>query len=365
MRVVLHGRARVWGGNEKWLVTTANGLRARGHDAVIAAPPGALASRARDAGVPVSHERQRGYSPVALTRFARWLRDSGTDAIVISSWSDMPAGAIAARLARVPRVIVRLGIARRVRRRSMQALALRRFVTDVIVNAEVVRDTLLASAPWLEPSRVHLVRNAVVPRPVTEQRRASLRREMGDGGNAMLLASAGNAYPRKGFDRLLRAFARGAPVDARLAIIGGGPQLDELQQLSRALGVHERVALLGHRTDAPELIAASDAFALASRNEGMANVILEAMAAGRPIVATDVSGVSEALGAREGRPPAGWIVPPGDDDALAEAIARALDPGDDARAESLARAHEASWRAEHWFALERMLDDVERVLRNE
>jgi glycosyltransferase involved in cell wall biosynthesis len=353
----------VWGGNEKWLVTTANGLRTRGHDVVIAAPPGALASRARDAGVPVSHERQRGYEPFALMRFARWLRESGTDAVIISSWSDMPAGAMAARLAGVPRILVRLGIARSVRPRTLQALALRRLVTGIIVNAEVVRDTLRASAPWLDPSRVHLVRNAVVRRPITEERRASLRRDMGDGGDAMLLASAGNAYPRKGFDRLLRAFARAAPEDARLAIIGGGPQLEELTQLSRALGVHDRVALLGHRTDAPELIAASDAFALASRNEGMANVILEAMAAGRPIVATDVSGVSEALGPREGRPPAGWIVPPDDDAALADALARVLDPSDGARADALALASEATWRAEHWFALERMLDDVERVLR--
>lgn len=364
MRLVLQGRARVWGGNEKWLVTTASGLRARGHDVAIAAPVGELAERALNAGVPVTHRRQRGYDPIAMARFAAWLRARRTEGIILSSWSDMPAGALAARMAGVRRVLVRLGIARRLRPRSLQALALRHLVDGVVVNAELVRDTLLDSAPWLVPARVHLVRNAVLPVDLSDARRATLRREMGDGGAARVLVSVGNAFPRKGFDRLLRAFARAAPPDTRLAIVGAGPQLPVLERLAVELGVPERVRFLGRRSDAQELITAADAFALASRNEGMANVILEAMAAARPIVATDVSGVSEALGASDGRPPAGWIVPPDDDRALAESIATVLAHPDADPAPS-ARAREARCRAERWFALDRMLDDVERVLRSD
>ncbi|HST59386.1 MAG TPA: hypothetical protein VLK84_11865, partial [Longimicrobium sp.] len=81
-----------------------------------------------------------------------------------------------------------------------------------------------------------------------------------------------------------------------------------------------------------------------------------------PIVAADVGGAWEGLAARDGRPPAGWIVPRDDADALAagmRAVVDALRAGD---AEPAARAAEAKWRAEHWFTLERMIEGYEAVL---
>ncbi len=101
---------------------------------------------------------------------------------------------------------------------------------------------------------------------------------------------------------------------------------------------------------------------LSSRNEGMANVMLEAMAAGTPVVATDVSGVRAALGAGADGPPAGWIVPPEDPAALAAALAEALADLRAGGGEAARRAAEARRRARERFGVERMLDEVERVL---
>jgi glycosyltransferase involved in cell wall biosynthesis len=81
---------------------------------------------------------------------------------------------------------------------------------------------------------------------------------------------------------------------------------DSLRQQASVLGIDSRVAFLGQRRDVPELLAASDLSVLASHEEGFSNVILESMAAGLPVVATDVGGNSEAIVDGE----TGWLVPP-------------------------------------------------------
>jgi glycosyltransferase involved in cell wall biosynthesis len=94
----------------------------------------------------------------------------------------------------------------------------------------------------------------------------------------------------------------------------------------------------------------------------MANVMLEAMASGVPVIASDISGVRTAIGQSNERPPAGWIFPPDDTGRLAEVIAE-VTVATRAGGESIsARTREASWRIENWFSLERMLDRSERIL---
>jgi glycosyltransferase involved in cell wall biosynthesis len=94
------------------------------------------------------------------------------------------------------------------------------------------------------------------------------------------------------------------------------------------------VRFLGERPDVERLLAGMDVFALSSREEGIPNAVLEAMAAGRPVVATAVGGTPEVL--EDGR--TGWLVPPGDPAALADALAEALlDPAEAARRGAAAR----------------------------
>jgi len=102
-------------------------------------------------------------------------------------------------------------------------------------------------------------------------------------------------------------------------LIGDGARRRELEQLAQALGIADRIRFAGYRPNTPNLNHLFDITALASRSEGFPNALVEAMAAGRPVVATAVGGNPEAV-----RPSTGILVPPDDAGALAQALDRLL-----------------------------------------
>jgi glycosyltransferase involved in cell wall biosynthesis len=130
------------------------------------------------------------------------------------------------------------------------------------------------------------------------------------------------AFP-KDYATLVEALAatRG---DFRAAFVGEGPQLQEVEATIVHRGLRERIELLGNRDDVPGVLASADVFVLSSRSEGFPISILEAMAAGLPVVATDVGGIAESVVDGE----TGLLVPPGDPGALAVALDRLLTDGE-------------------------------------
>jgi glycosyltransferase involved in cell wall biosynthesis len=364
MKLVIHNAARVWGGNEKWMLTLARGLARRGHDVVVSCRRGGeVARRMEDAGIRVSHVRPgTGVDVPRAVRFARWLRRERPDAVLLTSWRSGFWGAWAARRARVPRVVVRLGIVR-VPRRWGERHGIRRWVAALIVNAPEIADAWRAHAAWLPADRVHIVLNGIecgaIDRTLAADR---LRTEIGADADALLIGAAGHVAHRKGFDVLLDAFARARLPGARLVIAGDGPEVPRLRERARELGIADGVHWLGHRDDVPEVLAGCGAFVLSSRNEGMANVMLEAMSVGTPVIATDVSGVRTAIGVDEDGSSAGWIVPPDDADALAAALRQvvALLRDDPAAVQARADAPQSSVRER--FGVERMVAECEAVL---
>jgi glycosyltransferase involved in cell wall biosynthesis len=143
--------------------------------------------------------------------------------------------------------------------------------------------------------------------------------------------------------------------DVRLAIIGDGPERDRLSQQAKQAGVSEKVLFLGLRDDVPVLLKCLDVFVLPSLYEGFGLVILEAMAAQLPVVATTVGGVPDLVTDRQ----TGILVPPANPQALAEAIAQGLESP--ALAQRLAR--NAYKFAQENCELERMIDATENLYR--
>jgi glycosyltransferase involved in cell wall biosynthesis len=172
----------------------------------------------------------------------------------------------------------------------------------------------------------------VVPNGVDVERypaavdRDALRAELGIEPTEHVMTMVGTFKRQKGHRFLVEAAATvvGTHPELRLLLVGDGQLRDEIERRVEEAGLADRVRFLGSRRDVPELLAASDSFVLPSLWEGLPIALIEAMASALPIVATAVSGTSQVMVAGE----TGWIVPPGDATALADAIVEVLSDRD-------------------------------------
>jgi glycosyltransferase involved in cell wall biosynthesis len=187
--------------------------------------------------------------------------------------------------------------------------------------------------------------------------RGSLRGEAGVGDGAPLVGIVGRLAPIKDVGTFLRAAleVRAAVPEARFAVVGDGEERARLEEESARLGLAGAVFFHGWRRDMAEVYGDLDLVVNCSRNEGTPVALIEALAAGRPVVATRVGGTPDLLG--EGR--RGALVPPGDAGALAAAVLEALGGGEQTRARS--RAGQAYVLSHH--SSRRLVDDVDALYR--
>ncbi len=181
---------------------------------------------------------------------------------------------------------------------------------------------------FVRASRLDLVHNFVGPRHVAAAENAArdgVRREFGIEEDNLLIAEVGNVIPRKGQLHMIEAMPRilRAVPEARLLVVGAHTNAAysaRVQALARSLEVQSSVVWAGGRADVAQILRACDVFALASREESLPFAVLEAMAAGLPVVATDVGGVAECVCQGE----TGLLVPAGNPNALADALIEML-----------------------------------------
>ena len=354
--VYLPGRA--FGGAEQAALRAATGLRDRGWRPVIACDSGTalepLIALAHEAGLPIERlpasGRVSGSWPgraVALLRLVRRLHPALIHVHLGWPAAGLP-GIVAGSLTRVPTVVtLHLWVPPRRRVRARWRVLGGR-VRAWIAVSDGVADHLRRGLP-VPAERVHVVRNGIPVARYAEPPAsvAAIRAELG----TPLVVAIAALRPQKRLDRLVSAATQLPGV--HVAIAGDGPAGPELAAQAARLGIADRVHLLGFRPDVAALLHAADVVALPSAVEGLPLAILEAMAAGRPIVATDVEGTSELL--EDGR--TGILVPGDDPEALAAAIAELL--ADPVRAASLGRRAAEHVRAA--FDEQRVIDELDRL----
>lgn len=186
----------------------------------------------------------------------------------------------------------------------------------------------LAVQHGVDPARIEVIGNGVDIERFKPVDRGTARSAQSIPLNAKVLISVGGLVPRKGFHRVIDVMPalRIAHPDLKFLIVGGpnpeGNNLPQLERQVKELGLQDCVTFLGpvKPDELPALLSAADVFVLATSNEGWANVFLEAMACGLPVVTTDVGGNREVVNDDS----LGFITPLDDRDALADAISRAL-----------------------------------------
>ena len=225
----------------------------------------------------------------------------------------------------------------------------------VIALSERQRDELVEQriAP---PERIRIVPLGLDLGRFGQLDRAAARTRLDEPADAFLVVAVGRLVPIKRIDRLVRAFAIlvGMVARARLVIVGDGAERPGLETLVVELGLAGRVRFAGWQADTPAWYAAADAVVLTSDREGTPLALIEAAAAGRPVVAGDVGGVADVV--LDGV--TGFVVDPTDEAAFADRLGRlAVDPE---LRERLGRAAPGQARA---FAGERLVDDLDRLYR--
>ncbi|MFE0018139.1 glycosyltransferase [Mesorhizobium sp. NPDC059054] len=337
-RIVFHIASLRGGGAERVFVLMANELAARGHDVTLftwnaEGPNAALRSpavRLIDLGFAI---RDEGYSKAktlkGVVQGARLLKRLAPDAVFSAPEFANLLMAVALLLARSrakffpsfhaaaslssDRLGARLA-------HHLSRLVAARATRVIAVSEGVGRDLVAGGFP---KSKVVVINNPLPPTAASPGHSHAWQARLKAMGDGPVIATMGRLVPVKDHWTLLRAFAAlRADRRARLVIFGEGPLAAELQVYAQEIGIGSDVLFAGYVNDPAACYAATDLFVLSSTSEGFGNVLVEAMAAGVPVVSTDAPhGPREILG--DGR--FGALVPVGDDTAMANAMAEMLD----------------------------------------
>jgi glycosyltransferase involved in cell wall biosynthesis len=336
-------------GGARQVLYLLEGLHGGEVESVLACPAGsAIAQEAGARGervhaIPVGGD----LDPLLCWRLLRLIRRERPDIVHLHSRRGADVqGAIAARLASVRTVL-----SRRVDHPPEKLLLQWRYglYDRVIAISEEIRRVLLGAG--VDAGKIVCVPSAVDPRrfdhPVVHELLCTALRLP---SHAVVIGVVAQLIERKGHRYLLRALPviREAVPEVRLVCFGRGPMARTIQDEASRLGIGDCVALAGFRTDLERLLGALDLVVHPATAEGLGVSVLEAAAAGRPIVASAVGGIPEIV--RDGE--TGLLVPPRDSDALGEAVLRLLNDralarrlGDAARTHVAARFSVAAMTA--------------------
>ena len=351
------------GGAETVMLQLSEELRERGHKIIPVGPTqraGWLGARFRERGFePETYSLSGPIDPGCVRRLVKLIREKGAHLVHSHEFTMSVYGAAATAIARVPHVMTMHGNQKMTevwRRRAALRLAIRHGGTTAAVSRSTKQQ--LDDDLGLDPGVIHVAHNGV---PLRVGNPAPVRHEFSLAEDELVLLAVGNLEKRKGHAILLRALARlvqgGLRRPWRLLIAGGrgGPEAEGLQAFIREHDMGSRVHVLTNRADVADLQSAAHVFVMPSLWEGLPLAMLEAMVAGRAIIASNISGIPEAVTTEV----EGLLVPPADEEALSAALARVL--SDDALRISLGRA--AAERGRREFSVAAMADRYETLYR--
>ena len=350
-----------WGGQEIRTLSEAAGFIGRGHRVTLYAAPGSrIAAEAPRFGVPVAVLPIGRKRPAGVRSLVAALRRHPVDVVNAHSSTDAWLAALAcawlARTRGTAPVLVRTRhVSIPVPRDYATRWLYRTATARVVTTGTALRDQLIRDN-GLDAARVDSVPTGIDTATFAPLSRAAARRELGLPDAAPLAGIVATLRSWKGHRYLVDAMPRLRRRDARLVIVGDGPQRGALEAQVAQLGLGERVLFAGQRTDVACWLAALDVFVLPSyANEGVPQALLQAMLVGVPCVTTDAGAIPEI--ARHGE--TACIVPREDAAALAAAIDGVLDDP----AASAAIAERARAFVLPRFGIDTMLDRMETVFR--
>lgn len=341
-----------FGGGEKWMVSASIELARLGHEVVLGSKRNSKLLRyAAARGVRTAVFEIRGdFSPRTTLAIARYLKANAVDVMICNLNKDVRVAGLAARLYGRTAVLARHGMLL-CSRKWKHKVTLKHLADGIITNSRTIRDAYAAYG-WFDEEFVRVVYNGItIPEHVDKYDFS------GRFPGKKIVYSAGRLSEQKGFTYLIEAAAllRRKRDDLVFVVSGEGKLEAQLKLQVEQAGLEDTFVFLGFSADIYPYLKGCDLFVLASLFEGMPNVVMEAMAMSRAVVATDVNGARELM--QDGK--TGLVVPPRNPEALAEGIERLIDSPD-----LLERFGQAGYeRVRREFSMSAMGVHLERFLQ--
>jgi glycosyltransferase involved in cell wall biosynthesis len=355
LRILHINSARTWRGGEQQTLWLCQGLQQRGHKSFLACQPGSdLHKRANAAGIEVCAVTMRGEWDVwAVRNLVGAIRRNSIGVVHFHTAHAHTLGLLAAQLAKAPVRVLTRRVDFHIHKHLLNRWKYGPGLTAIVAISEGIRGVLIGDG--LSPERVTTVHSGVNLQRIANVGDGSyLRDEFGISENTLTIGIVGALAPHKHHQNFLEAAAivKKATPAVRFLIVGDGELREALERSAASRDLSADVIFTGFREDVLEITRGLDIFVLCSYLEGLGTAILDAMALGRPIVATQVGGIPEIV--LQGKN--GLLVPPRDPQKLAEAILKlANDPILRDRMGAFGREHAKN------FTVEKVIQRTEEI----
>ncbi len=352
MRVLHTEWSDGWGGQEIRVVSEMTGLSARGHDlTLVTRRQCKLARPASEGGIRVQYlPFQRAFDFKSIVRLSQSLRRERVQVVNTHSGVDSWVGSLAARLAGTPVLVRTRHVNIPVKRHLLNFV---HALPDCIITCgEAIRENLVRSG--FSPDRIANIPTGVDLEKLAPRRdRDAVRASLGVPPGAFIILMVGILRRVKSHETAFAAIQQVRKIvpDVRLLLAGDGPLDGHLRKAAAEMGLQAAVQFLGFRDDVADLLLAADLFLLTSTSEGVPQSVAQALALGRPVVASNVGGVPELIQHQR----TGLLFPAGDAAAAAALIRRVM--ADPSEARKLGETGQAHVRAS--FSRDAMVGKVE------
>jgi glycosyltransferase involved in cell wall biosynthesis len=350
------------GGSEAILAYTASNLDPKQYRSVVCLlEDGWLHGELERLGVKsVIIENKRSYDPVFLANLIGLVRREKIDLIHAYEFVTTFYGAVTAKLTRIPAIGAIHGkgyFTEKTRRRIAYKIAVG-LSSQIVAVSNDLKNYLESELHLKNHDKIMVIPNGIdINKHTPGKMNPELKRQLGIPDDALVCGTVGALAEVKGFPYLIEAAGKVANVfpNFRLLLVGEGRQEAVLKEKILSMGLQKIVIMTGFRSDIPDLLNLFDLYVCSSLSEGLSLSIMEALAAGKPVVATNVGGNPELIIQREN----GLLVPPKDPEALADNIIALL--RDKVLRDSMSR--NGRKLVESKYSLEKMVESYQDLYR--
>jgi glycosyltransferase involved in cell wall biosynthesis len=350
----------IYGGGEVWMLNVMKELAERGYKVtLICKPEVEIIQQANESGIDVLPIRIAGdFDPFTISEIAGIYRKRKIDIVIANVGKDIRLAGLAAKFVSGVSVIALHQVDREIKNNLRYRFTYNSLADMMVVNSFATKNTLLKSAPWLKDEKIKVVHHGIDYEKYSAANTKNIRTELGLSQQDLIIGFVGRLSVQKGVKYMLDAFKLVAEEfkNVHLVIAGTGELERMVKEFATKFNLEDRIHLLGFRKDIPDLMRTFDIFLLPSLWEGFGIVLIEAMAAGKPVVATNTSSIPEIVEDEQN----GILVPTENAEAISNALTKLI-------SESELRTKfgkEGQKIVREKFTIERMINDYEKIFES-